>query len=89
MPSANLDMMYTIGPIPMEDEVCLRVSELAGQRVEQKTKNSKSGNKALKKQQKYKDNQENKIKNNKGKKEKNDRNNEGSKIQTRESKKKR
>jgi hypothetical protein len=56
--------------------------------VEEKRWDSKSGDKASKKEEKDKDNKENKIKYKKEKKEKNYKNNEGSKIQTRESKKK-
>jgi hypothetical protein len=36
MPSEIVDMMYTIGPIPMEDEEFLRVLELAGKRWKKK-----------------------------------------------------
>jgi hypothetical protein len=49
MPSNIVDMMYMIGPIPMEDEEFLRVLELAGKRVEEKRRDSKSGDKAPKK----------------------------------------
>jgi hypothetical protein len=89
MPSEIVDMMYMIGPIPMEDEEFLRVLELAGKRVEEKRSDSKSGDKAPKKEEKHIDNKENKRKNNKEKKEKNYKNNEASKIEKRDSKKKR
>jgi hypothetical protein len=89
MPSEIVDMMYTIGPIPTEDEEFLRVLELAGKRVEEKRSDSKSGDKAPKKEEKHKDNKENKITNKNEKNEKNYKNNEGSKIQKRDSKKKR
>jgi hypothetical protein len=36
MPSESVDMMYTIGPMPMEDESFLRALELAGKYVEGK-----------------------------------------------------
>jgi hypothetical protein len=70
MPSEIVDMMYTIGPIPMEAEEFLRVLELAGKRVEEKRRDSKSGDKAPKQEEKHKDNKENKIKNKKEKKRK-------------------
>jgi hypothetical protein len=88
MPSEIVDIMYTISPIPMEDKEFLRVLELPGTRVEEKRRDSKSADKAPKKEEKHKDNKENKIKNKKDKKEKNYKNNEGSKIQKRDSKKK-
>jgi hypothetical protein len=70
MPSEIVDMMYTIGPIPLEDEEFLRVLELAGKRVEEKRRDSKSGDKTPNKEEKHKDNTENKIKNKKRKKRK-------------------
>jgi hypothetical protein len=36
MPSKIVNMMYTIGPIPMEDKAYLRVLERASKRIEQK-----------------------------------------------------
>jgi hypothetical protein len=80
--------MYTLSPMPMENEEFLRVLELAGKRVEDKRRDSKSGNKAPKKEETHKDTKETKIKNKKEKKEKNYKNNEGSKMHKRESKKK-
>jgi hypothetical protein len=62
MLSEIVELMYTIGPIPIEDEEFLRVLELARTRVEQKRRDSKSGDKAPKKEEKHKDNKENKIK---------------------------
>jgi hypothetical protein len=56
MRSEIVNMMYTIGPILMEDKEFLRVLELAGKRVEEKRRDSKSGEKAPKKEEKYKDN---------------------------------
>jgi hypothetical protein len=61
-PSEIVDMMYTIGPIPMEDEKLLKVSELAGKRVEATRRDSKSGDKATKKEQIHKDIKATKIK---------------------------
>jgi hypothetical protein len=43
MPSEIVDMMYTIGPMPIEDEEFLRVLELAGKYVEEKKRNHKTG----------------------------------------------
>jgi hypothetical protein len=83
-----VDMIYMIGSIPMEDDEFLTVLESARQTVEEKRRDSKSGDKAPKKNQIPKDNKENKTKNKKEKKEKNYKNNEGSKIQKRDLKKK-
>jgi hypothetical protein len=44
MPSEIVDMMYTMGPIPMEDEEFLRVLERAGKRIEQKKRSHAKGN---------------------------------------------
>jgi hypothetical protein len=55
-------MMDTIGPIPIEDEGFLKVLELARKPVDEKRRHSKSGDKAPKKEDIYKNNKENKIK---------------------------
>jgi hypothetical protein len=57
MPSEIVDRRYTIGPLTMEDKEFLRVLELAGKRVEEKRRDSKSGDKAPKIQEKHKDKQ--------------------------------
>jgi hypothetical protein len=88
MLSEIIDMMYTIGPIPMEGEEFLRVLRFAGNRVDKKRRDSKSGDKALKKEEQYKDNGENKIKNEIAKQENNYKKHEESKIQKRDLKKK-
>jgi hypothetical protein len=88
IPSEIVDMMYTIGPFPIEDKEFLSVLELARKSVEENRRDSKSGDKAPKTEEKYKDYKEKKIKNKKEKIEKNYKNNEGSKIQKRDSKKK-
>jgi hypothetical protein len=54
MPSEVVDMINTLGPIPMEDDEFLRVLELAGKRVEEKRRDSKLGDKALKKKKNIK-----------------------------------
>jgi hypothetical protein len=43
MPLEIVDMMYTIGPMPIEDEEFLRVLESPGKRVEEKKCDYKSG----------------------------------------------
>jgi hypothetical protein len=70
MLSEIVDMMFTIGPITMEDEESLRVFEFAGKIVEDKRRDSKSGDKAPKKEEQYKDNNANNIKQKKRKKRK-------------------
>jgi transcriptional regulator of heat shock response len=48
MPSEIMDMIYISGPLLMEYKEFLRVLELAGQRVEEKRRDSKAGDKAPK-----------------------------------------
>jgi hypothetical protein len=55
MPSDIVDMMYTIGPIPMEAVQFLRVVDLAANRVNEKRRHSKSSDKASNTEEKYKD----------------------------------
>jgi hypothetical protein len=55
MRSEIVNMMYTIGPILIEDEDFLRVTESARKRVEEKRRESTSGEKAPKKEENYKD----------------------------------
>jgi hypothetical protein len=43
MPSEIVDMIYTIGPMPMEDEEFLRVRELASKCVGEKKRDHKTG----------------------------------------------
>jgi hypothetical protein len=43
MPSDVIDMMFTIGPLPMEDDEFLQVLEIAGQRIEEKRRDHKNG----------------------------------------------
>jgi hypothetical protein len=43
MPSEIVNMMYMIGPMPIEEEEFLRVPELAGKRVEEKNREHKTG----------------------------------------------
>jgi hypothetical protein len=60
MPSEIVDMMSTIGPLPMEDEEFLRVLELAGKCIEENKRNHTSGN-----SKSYKNNEEKSEKQNK------------------------
>jgi hypothetical protein len=91
MPSEIVDMMYTIGPMPMEDEEFLRVLEVAGKCVEEKKRDHKTGD-----SNSYKNNDEKsekkEKKHNKDKKEKHEKkeklkNNET--VQKKDQKKKR
>jgi hypothetical protein len=44
MPSEIMDMMYTIGPMPIEDEEFLRVLGRACKRIEQQKRTHAKGN---------------------------------------------
>jgi hypothetical protein len=91
MPSEIVDMMYTMGPIPMEDEEFLRVLERVGKCIEQKKRSHAKGNssshKSYSDEKSKKEFKENKEK--KDKKEKNYINNENNRIQKKDQKKKR
>jgi hypothetical protein len=76
-----MDMMYMIGPIPMENKQFLSVLELGEKRVENKRWDSKSGDKDPKNEENHKDKNKNRIKTEKANKEKNHKSNEGSKTQ--------
>jgi hypothetical protein len=88
MPSEIGNMMYMISPISLEDEVFLKVAELSGKRVEDTRRDSKSSDKAHKKEEKYKNIKENKIQNKNTKNETTYKNNERSKNQKKDLKKK-
>jgi hypothetical protein len=50
-----VDMIYTNEPIYIENHEFFRLLELAGKTVEEKIRNSKSGDKAAKKEENHKD----------------------------------
>jgi hypothetical protein len=75
MPTEIVDIIYMIGTGSMEDEQFLNVLDLPGKKVEETREDSKSGDKATKKEETHIDNKDNKIKNKRKKKEKNYKNN--------------
>jgi hypothetical protein len=94
MLSEIVDIIYTMGPLPMEDDEFLRVLELAGKRVEEKKRDAKISDTKINKQHSEENKKEHKKdkkdkKENKDKKEKNYKNNENNKISKKENKKKR
>jgi hypothetical protein len=50
MPSDIIDMMYSIGPLPMDDNEFLRVLEIAGKRIEEKRRDHENGDSKTHKQ---------------------------------------
>jgi hypothetical protein len=91
MPSEIVDMMYTMGPIPIEDQECLRVLERVGNRIEQQKRSQAKGNSSSHKSYSY-ENSKKEFKKNKAKKDKKEKNyinNEKNRIQKKVQKKKR